>query len=148
MLFRLPHRPLCFQIPDEWWHRSGASAFSCRSECYRWYAAPRTVATVIAPLASVAPMLRLPGVERQAFGFRDHGLETEKGGMPDVLEAIVTGVELPSIIVQRTRHSRDGFDFKIKNGFHRFYASHALGFNYIPCGILPDDSSDPSFGDL
>ena len=93
-------------------------------------------------------MLRLPGVERQAFGFRDHGLETEKGGMPDVLEAIVTGVELPSILVQRTRHSRDGFDFTIKNGFHRFYASHALGFSHIPCGISPDDSSDPSFGDL
>ena len=148
MLFRLLHGPLCFEIPDDWWQRSGAASFSPQTECYSWFVVPGAVASVVAPLASVAPMLRLPGVERQAFGFRDHGLETEKGGLPDVLEAMVAGVPLPAVTVCLVRKSREGFSFKLRNGFHRFYASHALRFTHLPCSLVPDEGEQPNFGEL
>lgn len=147
MLFRLCHPPLCFEIPDDWWVRSGAAGYKATETCFRYHSAPSTVATCIAELATVAPMLRRPGVNRNAFGFRADGLDGEEGGMMGVLKAIVSGTSLPTVQVSKTRTSAEGFGFKVRNGFHRFYASHALGFTHLPCGLVLDDRPEPNFGE-
>lgn len=70
------------------------------------------------------------------------------GGMVDVLQAIVGGVHLPPVQVRPFRgKSLEGFGYALQDGFHRFYASHALGFAYIPCVFGTGWQSETQFGD-
>lgn len=103
----------------------------------------------IVPLPEIAPMLQRVGVVRDANGFRAEALDGEPGpgGLPAVLRAMVDGTKLPPVEVYKTRGpTMEGFNFTVKDGFHRFYASHALGFTYLPCVVAADTTERPMFG--
>ena len=150
MIFRLLHPPLCFEIPDDWWSASGAAGFVPTDTCYAWIKPVQWEEVFIVSLAEIAPMLRNVGVIKDANGFRATALDGEPGpgGLPAVLSAIVSGTKLPPVEVLKARGPTvEGFKYTVKNGFHRFYASHALGFTHLPCIIVTDTRGSPMFGE-
>ena len=68
--------------------------------------------------------------------------------MVDVLRAIVRGVHLDPMEVRRVLgKSVEGFEYVVLDGFHRFYASHALGFTYLPCLLQSGQRPEAKLGD-
>ncbi len=150
MLIRLPHPPLMFEIPDAWLIEAGVGVFTPATRCFRYTATTSADVCVEALLMEIAPMLRIPGVHPAAHGFRPRGRNGEQdGGMIGVLVAIVTGVPLPPVSVCMLRQkSAEGFVYKVRDGFHRYYASIALGFTHLPCAIGYDTRPEPLYGEL
>lgn len=148
MLFRLPHPPLAFEIPDEWWAEANAVGYVATSQSYRLPS--HSVSDEVAvSLSRIAPLLRRPEVSQGCHGFRRQGgLDGGYGGMVDVLRAIVGGIHLQPVKVRVLRgKSAEGFGFALQDGFHRFYASHAMGFACIPCVFGSDWKAETQFGD-
>lgn len=66
-----------------------------------------------------------------------------------MLQAIVGGEYLPPVLVQAVKsQSAEGFRYVVLDGFHRFYASHALSFTHLPCKIENAQRTKVQFGDL
>ena len=149
MWYRLPFPPLAFEISDEWWSEAGAVGFQPNADCFVHTACGPLDHLAIISLRDVAPMLREPGSYPNGHGFRKHGPNGETlGGMVGVLTAIVTGEPLPPVKACRTRAaSAEGMSYKVFDGFHRFYASHALGFTHLPCVLVQDLGGESLFGD-
>ena len=146
MFFRLPHPPLCFEIPDEWWIASGAARFTPLTASYRG-TGYSTESEALISLDAIAPMLRKPMVSRSHHGFRrEDGFDgTGFGGMLQVLQSIVTGTHLPLVAVRPMRGtSAEGLAYVIRDGFHRFYAWHALGFTHLPRTVEDTGRSRPT----
>ena len=146
MFFRLLHPPFAFEIPDEWLAEAGADDFVPARQSYQSIADPNEI---ILALGAIAPLLRQPKVIKDHYGFRRKGgVDGGPGGMVDVLQAIVGSVSLPPVTVRRAREiSAEGFTYVVKDGFHRFYASHALGFTHLPCVLGTDWQPEAQFGD-
>ncbi len=147
MFFRLPHPPLAFEIPDEWWLEAGAAGFKPKAPSYR--AAYSVGGESVVALAEVSPMLRRPGIVRDHHGFRRQGgVDGGPGGMVDVLRAIVDGMHLPAVRVRPIRGiSAEGLRYVVQDGFHRLYASHVLGFTHLPCTVEDEWRQEAQFGD-
>lgn len=147
MLFRLLHPPFVFEIPDEWWVAAGATGFTPTSQSYL---CTTEANEVILKLDEIAPPLRQPKViQDHHHGFRRQGaIDAGRGGMVDVLRAIVSDIRLPPVNVRRVRGiSAEGFCYVVQAGFHRFYASYALGFSHLPCLLGADWQPEGQFGD-
>jgi len=139
MLFQMPHPPLFFQIPDAWLQEAQVAGFVPTACCFAHTEPTVPDFLVRVPVAEITPMLRVPGVHAANHGFRPHGLDEQAGGMIGVLRAITVGLPLPPIIVNvLPRKSREGFVYMVRDGFHRYYASIALGFSQIPCTVQRD----------
>ncbi len=118
------YRPIEFEIPDEWWIKSGMSNFKPTTSSYTPTTSSRWP-TTIARISDIQPV-------RRACGFG--GFKLDK--MMPVLEALVNGIPIPRIEVHELPGTND-FRYGMRNGFHRFHASAAAGFEYIPIEILP-----------
>jgi hypothetical protein len=156
MLIKLPTPPLCVLIPDEWLWEAGVQGFKPASRSYRLPSAPFLMAgEEEVPLQEIAPMLRKPGIHPDTHGFRRRGNHTGDGpgGMVDVLQAIAERTYLPPVQIRLAKEvSPEGFRFVVLDGFHRLYASYALGFTHLPCiqatNVLSDGSNPKlRFGD-
>lgn len=145
MFFRLQHPPFAFEIPDDWLVEAGVAGFIPDGPSYLYTAETEN----IIPLEKIAPILRNPNTTRDFWGFRRKGgIEGNTGGMIDVLQAIINGIHLPPVMIRCVKGtSADGFTHVVNDGFHRFYASHALGFTHIPSTIGPDWCDKTKFGD-
>ena len=134
MLFRLPTPPLAFEIPDEWLFEAGVGQFCPTTLSYRSH--NYTVSSeFIVPLTDIISPIRCTGVELDYYGFRrSRGFDGGCGGMVTVLRAIVAGTHLPPITVYgNNKQAGEKPSFRVRDGYHRFYASTALGFSHIPC---------------
>jgi hypothetical protein len=148
MFFRLLHGPLCFEIPDEWWKETRADTFKPVTNCYQWSEPGPLDEVILVSLKEIAPPLRYPEISLDFHGLRKNGSDGGVGGMLGVLQAIVDGTRLPPVSVCKTRKTyAEGFNYKVKDGYHRFYASHAFGFTELPCVIGHDLRPEPMFGD-
>lgn len=131
MLFRLPHPPLCFEIPDEWWKEAGMVGFIPIDSSYPHK--PDVLSYIeVLPIAEVAPIIRMPFVQRDFRGFRR-----------DALISVLTGIsrqcEMPAVeVVKFPAANVEGYTARLTDGFHRFYASVAAGFTCLPCSIVPN----------
>lgn len=122
MHFHHPFEDFQFEIPDVWWkeananlHKHSAEAFVALSDV-QW-------PTVLVPIGEVAAPRRSPGVE---------GLGRER--TISVLRAIIEGTPLPPLEVHR---SPDALRLVVRDGFHRYFASVALGYPLLPVSIRP-----------
>lgn len=148
MLYWLPHPPLAFEIPDAWLAEAGATGFKAAGASYRGTAYSIAGETLV-PLSAIAPMMRRTNVSRDHHGFRRRGgPDGGPGGMVDVVRAMIEGIHLPPVQVRALRGtSVEGFAYAVQDGFHRFYASHALGFTHLPCLVQADIRCETQFGD-
>ena len=122
MHFHLPVEDVEFEIPDVWWneasadkHEKAAEAFAALSDT-QW-------PTVLVPIGDVIAPRRDPGIE---------GLRRER--TIAVLRAVIEGTPLPPLEVHRPPGS---LRLVVRDGFHRYFVSVALGYSLLPVSIRP-----------
>lgn len=126
MRFHFPLLPAEFEIPNSWWIEAGMTAFRTNESGYR-----STPDAALVLLRTVEPPFRNPGILRDWRGF-------ERARMVRVLMGISSGAEMPPVPVVPLPPATDPpgiFAWRVCNGFHRFYASVAAGFEMLPVKI-------------
>lgn len=121
MQFTTPNNDRTFEIPDDWWLFAEMDKFSPLKCGYYLYSSDRDNLVEVVPIVKIEPPSRKSGVpafvKRELlpilFGFTN----------PDCTLPPVEVTELP----QTGRYR-----FKVYNGFHRYYASVAVGYTYLP----------------
>jgi hypothetical protein len=126
MRFRFPLLPAEFEIPDAWWSDAGMTAFRASEPSYR--SSPEAV---LVPLREIEPPFRNHEVIRDWRGF-------DRARMIRVLSGIASGAEMPPVPIVALPSADDPagpFAWRVCDGFHRFYASVAAGFEKLPVVI-------------
>jgi hypothetical protein len=127
MCFHFPVLPAEFEIPDAWWTEAGMTAFGPGAPSYR-----STPDAVLVPLREIEPPFRNPEVIRDWRGF-------DRARMIRVLSGMASGAEMPPVPVVALPPADDPaapFAWRVCDGFHRFYASVAAGFERLPVVIV------------
>jgi len=122
MQFQHPIEGFEFEIPDTWWHAAGAHAFTPRRLAYRASSDPAWPTTVV-PLAEVTAPRRDKGVV---------GLHEDR--TISILRAFVQDTELPPLESHRPPQATK---LAVLDGFHRYFASIAVGFTQLPLSVRP-----------
>jgi hypothetical protein len=116
------------EIPRDWWAFCEMDDFKPLSPYYP-YAIPRDQTVEVVPLADVEPPKRSAGTP----AFRKYKL------VPIHLAFRSPECRLPPVPVEAA--SSGPYRFKLVNGFHRFYASVAVGYSHLP--VCERQSSPP-----
>ncbi len=149
MRFTLPHDLSEFEIPDAWWVESGAPGFAPSAPAYAAEAgvvklseeltsqSDKTIRSHYCPTQLVAALYVAPpgpaaGVAAQSFA--GSGPAFHQASMIGVLQAMRSGVQLRPIEVLRGVPGEARL--VPRDGFHRFYASVALGFPMLPVAVF------------
>lgn len=107
------------EIPSEWWSEAGMGGFKPSTPSYA------SDATDLVRILEIQPPSRNAGVRY-----------FERARMIAVLKGFVENALIPPIEVNEItdlgRHR-----YQVHNGFHRFYASLAAGFEFIPIVVKP-----------
>lgn len=121
MQFPFPHFPGEFEVPDEWWSEAGMYGYARRGSTYR---SPVTAAIA---LGSIEPPFRTKALDANGF-VRIRMVSILKGFADD---AEILPIDL-LVIPPLGDLSGDPFKYRVVDGFHRFYASIAAGFDFVP----------------
>ncbi len=127
MRFRLPLLPGEFEIPDEWWAKARMAGFVPLGKTYH-----STATAVAVPLHEVEPPFRLPEGVLDWNGF-------DRSRLISVLNGFVAAQEIAPVsllFLPSGDFPPAPFRYRVRDGFHRFYASVAAGFECLPA--LPD----------
>jgi hypothetical protein len=108
------------QIPSDWWSFCELDTFRLGSSFYPYSATSGQAVEVVA-LHDIEPPVRDPGLEP----FRKYKL------VPILLAFRSPECALPPVEVEPLPSSSP-FQYRLLNGFHRFYASVAVGYSHIP----------------
>lgn len=122
MRFRHPNIGVEIEIPDEWLVESAAQTFTASTYGFAAISDPHWP-TVLVPLEKIDPPLRKNGIE---------GLRKER--TISLLQAIISGVPIAPLEVHQVPHSDR---LAVRDGFHRYYISVALGFPELPVSVRP-----------
>jgi hypothetical protein len=113
-----------FEIPDEWWRFADMNTFSLDgARCF-----PVDPARVddLVPVVDIEPPERDPGVA-----------PFKKAKMVPILMAFVSSNALPPIEVCRLGVAAP-YRYRLYDGYHRFYASVAVGYPMVPIADVGD----------
>ncbi|MGB5084273.1 MAG: hypothetical protein WBO09_06615 [Methylocystis silviterrae] len=128
MRFPYPLFPAEFEIPDEWWTEAGMTAFMFAGAAYRSSGGAQPIA-----LREIEPPFRSVGCPKDFGGF-------ERERLVAVLRGIAGGDEIPPVQLRALKPLNDWhrlpFPYQVYDGFHRFYASVAAGFEFLPASIV------------
>jgi len=128
MRFSFPCLPAEFEIPDEWLAEAGMTGFRPSAPAYRSTdAGARAI-----PLRDIEPPFRYPESPLDFRGF-------DRARMVRILSGFVDGDDIepvPLMVLPQPEYLRAPFCYRVRNGFHRFYASVAAGFECLS-GKLP-----------
>ncbi len=128
MRFALPILPAEFELPDEWWAASGMAGFRPAALAF----ASGDPNALLVSLAQIEPPFRSPGHPKDWRGF-------DRARMIGVLTAIARRQSLPPVPLLALPPLQDispaPFLYRVLDGYHRFYAAVAAGFEKIPATI-------------
>jgi ParB-like nuclease domain len=110
-----------FEIPTDWWERSGMLRFVRRTPHYAFIDTGRVH---IVPLSEVLPLRRTPNLQ----GYSRDGFDQER--MISVLGAFVMSAPLPPVEVRE--NTSGASRYRVYDGMHRFYAAIAAGYSHLP----------------
>jgi hypothetical protein len=127
MRFPMPNHPCDFEIPDDWLTEARMNDFIPVSRTYH-----STVEVVSVPLVEIEPPFRVPACVKNSRGFDRERLDF-------VLRGIATGAQIPPVSLQELPLAGP-YRYRVCDGFHRFYASIAADFKYLP-GVVSRVSS-------
>lgn len=117
-------KPIEFEIPLGWWLKSGISGFRPNSNAYastdnsEW-------PTAIIRISEIVPPRRADGVRW-----------FDQNRMTAILKCLAKGVPIPPIEVHELP-APNACRYGLRDGFHRFFASAAAGFECVPVEIRP-----------
>jgi hypothetical protein len=121
MEFRLPGpRNGTFTIPDKWWHESGMDSFTVHRSYYRPSQRKEGVEMLLLPLERIWGRERTSGVPY-----------LRKKAMIEILCRIREDKSIDPVEVMKPTED-NGYEYWLKDGFHRFRASVAAGYEKIP----------------
>jgi hypothetical protein len=126
MRYPMPNFPCYFELPDAWIAEAGLGGFTPTTGAYR-----STAGAVPVPLAAIEPVYRLVTHPKDWCGF-------DRVRMISVLKGIVAAAEIdpvPLFKLPVTDFPPTPYRYRVLNGFHRFYASIAAGFESLP-GVI------------
>jgi hypothetical protein len=114
-----------FEIPDDWWSFAEMDSFSPRGGGFYPYRQSEVTGDIhVVPLADIEPPMRNSGVPP----FKKYKM------LPVLLAFLSPECALPPVEVQRSAPS-ERYRFKVHNGYHRYYASAAVGYTRLPIVI-------------
>ena len=113
------HDSVEFEIPDVWLVRSGLIGASLAADHF-----VSDEAETVLDIRQVKSPARGRGVRW-----------FDEGRMLKILAAFVSDQSLPPVDVDRPPQGR--LPYRVRDGFHRYYASIAAGFSELPVRILP-----------
>jgi hypothetical protein len=124
----MPNFPCSFEIPDEWWIESGMTTFTAQGRAYRSSGNAQLV-----PLEEIEPLFCKSMKCRDWCGF-------DRERMIRILNSIASGDELKPVPLVALPYSelpsRAAYAYRALDGFHRFYASIAAGFECLPASVI------------
>lgn len=123
MRFNFPRFPGEFEIPDEWWEEAGMRNFRPELPAFRSSANSMAIS-----LADIEPPMRLRGHAKDWHGF-------DRGRLVRVLQGFAEGVIIDAVPLKPfPQHDIQAppFRYHVLDGYHRFYASVAAGFDCLP----------------
>lgn len=123
MKFRHPFETIEFEVPDAWLEAATAVGFRPSEPAYVATGVPNWP-TVNVPLAEVEAPRRDQGI----LGLRE-------GRSISIMRAMVTGQPLPPLEVHHRPGERNRV--AVRDGYHRYYLSIALGYVMVPVSIRP-----------
>lgn len=124
MRFYYPCYPAEFEIPDDWWAEAGMSGFRPASASYL----SSDPAAQIILLREIEPPFRFPEHRKDFGGF-------DRGRLVSILSGFAAGAAIepvPLLALPTPEFQPAPFRYRPRDGFHRFYASVAAGFNSLP----------------
>jgi hypothetical protein len=110
-------------IPDDWLSEAGLVGFVPSQRSFRC-----DEPHVLVPLVAIEPIMRNEGVTLDANGFR-------RDRMMSILHGIRRSESIPPIEVEIACAQRR--TYRLRDGFHRYYASFWLNFEAVPADIVP-----------
>jgi hypothetical protein len=127
MRFSYPLFPAEFEIPDEWWTESGMDGFRPSGTAYR-----SAMKACSIQLRQIEPPFRSLQRPLDFHGF-------DRARLLDVLTGIANRSEIPPVPLRELprpdQYFRLPYQYQLFDGFLRFYASVAAGFECIPATI-------------
>lgn len=126
MRFHTPDTTRAFDIPDEWWAFAEMDAFSPSPGSFYPYSSSGEGDTQVVPLLGIEPPSRNEGVSP----FRKYKL------VPVLLAFSSPECALPPVEVS-CLHNSGTYQYRVVNGYHRYYASVAVGYTSIPVVVRP-----------
>ena len=127
MRYVMPNLPCEFEIPDVWLDEAGAVGFVPTTMAYR--SMPEAI---LVPITAIEPPYRVPTVPKDWRGF-------DRSRFVSVLTGIVTAAEIepiPLLELPVFEMAPNTYRFRVRNGFHRFYASVVAGFECLSAVIV------------
>jgi hypothetical protein len=109
---------LIFEIPNQWLADAHINHFNAKEKSYS-----SSSEHILIPLADILPPTRNNGVAW-----------FDRTRMTDILSRISNGYELPPIEVRESINIPH-YKYIVYDGFHRLYASVAVGFHCVPVKI-------------
>ena len=108
-----------YDVPADWIAAAGLEAFQATGQAYRC-----DNPCVLISLDQIQPIKRDRPLDQNGFA---------RSRMMDVLRGIRDNASIPPVPVWTTIEGP--WRFEIRDGYHRLYASRALGFSHIPAEV-------------
>ena len=124
MRYIVPHEGMEFEVSDPWLEMAGAKGYSPSTCSYRASSSNEWPTTLV-QLSDVEAPRRNPGVA---------GLDEKRTVC--ILRAFCGDITLPPLEIDEPPGSRR-FRFRVRDGFHRFYLSVAVGVKMRPVSVRP-----------
>ena len=127
MKFATPCGSETFEIPDDWWQFCGMETWRRSSDYYPYSYTDADVQNVeVVPVGEIEPPRRATAV----------ALLKKYKLVPVLLAFQSPECALPAIQVERADQA-GGPLYTVTNGFHRYFASIAVGYPCIPVRVYP-----------
>ncbi len=124
MQYQHPFEAIEFEVPNEWLAIAGAQSFKPQSSAFLASSVPEWP-TVLVPIAEVEAPRRDAGI-----------ISLHENRAVSVLRAIVEARPLPPIEVYKKPFALSGH-LTVRDGYHRYFLSIALGFTQLPVSVRP-----------
>lgn len=125
MKFQTSKTEVEFEIPGEWWSFAEMHSFRPNGGGFYPYSPALAEGVQVVPLSSIEPPMRSEGVPP----FKKYKL------VPVLLAFQSPECALPPVEVMRATSSSP-YQFRVHNGYHRFYGAVAAGYSKLPVVIV------------
>ncbi len=127
--YSMPNYPCEFEIPDSWLVDAGIDGFAATALAYC-----ATVGAEPVPLREIEPPYRLITCPKDWRGF-------DRSRLTAILKKIAANAEIDPVKLLKLPAAEFPpppyrYSYRVRDGYHRFYASIVVGFECVPAEIM------------